>query len=298
LSSKSSKVRRSSSWRSLKERGNNYIGHFSSRTLSADELHRNQKNKRTNPQISHSPVSNLNSQRQTTSGGGLNSIRLSNCDASISLSTTNSSKRFHRLSSRKSQQSVVQRNNAHSGGGDSGYSEESFATTTISSIKRPLHTSCPHCHCEQRSSFNYYQKTSSSSSSATDSSLSDTTIHKNTNSKDLYYHAFQQKQSLSASRSYPHIKPLPKTNPNQSMNSSSQQQLRKRAKSLQARRRRHLSCDGSLSTTKTQHQQATNNHVIENLFANRFLFKVRYLDFFDIESDSNSSSFHSHWNSH
>ncbi len=44
MSPKSHKVRRSSSWRSLKERGNNYIGHFTSRTLSVDELHRNEKN--------------------------------------------------------------------------------------------------------------------------------------------------------------------------------------------------------------------------------------------------------------
>ncbi len=36
-------MRRSSSWRSLKERGNNYLEHFTSRTLSVDELHRNQK---------------------------------------------------------------------------------------------------------------------------------------------------------------------------------------------------------------------------------------------------------------
>lgn len=262
LSSKSNKVRRSSSWRSLKERANNNNnnshGYFTSRTLSADELHRNQKinsiQKQPNHQISNSPVICSNRQRQKASG--LNSIRLSNCDASISLSTTNSNKQFHRLSSKKSQQSIS-RKQMHSGGGDSGYSEESF----VSSLKRPLHTSCPHCHCEQRSSFNHYQKStkhsSSSSSSTTDSSLSDTTIHKNVNSTDLYYHLFQQKQSLSASRSYPHIKPLPRTIQNSSNPSS--QQPRKRTKSLSAkRRRRHLSCDGSL-WTKTQNQQQQTN---------------------------------------
>ncbi|CAF1539848.1 unnamed protein product, partial [Adineta ricciae] len=37
-SSKSHKVRRSSSWRSLKERGNSYLSHFTSRTQSVDEL--------------------------------------------------------------------------------------------------------------------------------------------------------------------------------------------------------------------------------------------------------------------
>lgn len=221
--------------------------------------------------VLHSPVVSLNRQRQKASG--LNSIRLSNCDASVSLSTTNSNKQIHRLSSKKSQQSF-RRNQMQSGGGDSGYSEESFATTTISSLKRPLHTSCPHCHCEQRSSFNHYQQkltkhSSSSSSSSTsssaatsstaDSSLSDTTIHKNVNSTDLYYHLFQSKQVLSASRSYPHIKPLPKTIPNQPTNSSQQQQ-RKRTRSLNVRRRRHLSCDGSLWTKPqpSQQQQQTN----------------------------------------
>jgi hypothetical protein len=62
---------------------------------------------------------------------------------------------------RKQQQQIFSTLSHHSGGGDSGYSEESFATR---SYQRPLHTSCPHCHCEQRSSFNNYQKSSSDSS--------------------------------------------------------------------------------------------------------------------------------------
>lgn len=161
------------------------------------------------------------------------SIRLSNIDSTTSLSRK--PKRFNRLLSRKNDQDIYIRNNTNSGGGDSGYSEESFATTRISSLKRPLHTSCPHCHCEQRSSFNNYKK--SIENSSTDSSTSDTTI----NTSQLYYKYYQNKQYLSSSRSYPHIKPLPKTNNEQE----------KKSKTISARRRRHLSCDSSL-WTKTQ----------------------------------------------
>jgi hypothetical protein len=137
-----------------------------------------------------------------------------------------------RFSSRKFDQQNFSRNNTNSGGGDSGYSEESFTTTTISSSKRPLHTSCPHCHCEQRSSFKNYKK--SIENCSTDSSTSDTTI-------DTSQYYYQQKQSLSASRSYPHIKPLPKTTIEQ----------QKRSRTIAAKRRRHLSCDSSL-WTRTQ----------------------------------------------
>jgi hypothetical protein len=198
--------------------------------------------------VSPSPILNLIHSRQKPSG--LNPIRLSNCDASISLSTN--PKRPSRLSSRKSprksdQQPIFSRNNTNSGGGDSGYSEESFATTTISSSKRPLHTSCPHCHCEQRSSFINYKK--SMENSSTDSSTSDTTINKQINTPDFYYRLFQQKQLLSASRSYPHIKPLPKT--------ITKPSIQQRTKSIAAKRRRHLSCDSSL-WTRTQTQQPIN----------------------------------------
>ena len=123
----------------------------------------------------------LTHQRRKTSP-----IRLSNCDGPNNLSTNH--KRFDRLSStlvnysdknfstkshRKNLQqgfSTLSRHNTNSGGGDSGYSEDSFATTTISSHTRPLHTSCPHCHCEQRSSFNNYKNQIPNSS--TDSSTS------------------------------------------------------------------------------------------------------------------------------
>ncbi len=156
---------------------------------------------------------------------------------------------MNRLSSQKSLRKVDQqtfsRNNTNSGGGDSGYSEESFATTTISSSKRPLHTSCPHCHCEQRSSFKNYKK--SLENSSTDSSTSDTT----TNTPQYYHQLPQQKRSLSASRSYPHIKPLPKT----TIQQTPQQQ--KRARTVAARRRRQLSCDSSL-WARTQTQQSIN----------------------------------------
>ncbi len=273
MSSKSSKVRRSSSWRSLKERGNNYIGHFTSRTLSVDELHRNQKNpsirKQQHDRISHSPIVNLIPQRHKPSGS--NPIRLSNCDASTSLSTDSKSFNYSssKKSSRKSDQQIYSRNNTHSGGGDSGYSEDSFATTTISSSKRPLHTSCPHCHCEQRSSFQNYRKSIGNSSS--DSSSSDTTIHKEINNEQFYYRPCQQKQSLSASRSYPHIKPLPKT--------TTTKTPIQRKRTMAIKRRRHLSCDSSL-WTKTQPQQPINlvRFLINRLFIHYPLYSRSHLN--------------------
>ncbi|CAF2503419.1 unnamed protein product [Rotaria sp. Silwood2] len=284
LSSKPNKVRRSTSWRSLKERGSNYIEHFTTRTLSVDELHRNDKQYQKNTSLrkqeynrrdlSHSPVSNSTHQHQKTSGR--NRIRLSNCDASTSLPTSH--KRFDRLSStfvnysdrykrqnsstkshRRNNQEIYSINNKYNAGGDSGYSEESFSTTT-SSHTRPLHISCPHCHCEQRSSFNHYKK--SIENSSTDSSTSDTIINKPMNSSDFYYHLFQKKHSLSASRSYPHIKPLPKTTiqsqqTKPSTQEQQQQQPQRQMKTNGAKRRRHLSCDSSL-WPKTQTQQSDN----------------------------------------
>ncbi|CAF1205320.1 unnamed protein product [Rotaria sordida] len=284
LSLKSNKVRRSTSWRSLKERGSSYIEHFTSRTLSVDELHRHAKQHQKHTclrkqeynrhDFSHSPMSNLPNQCQKTSG--LNQIRLSNCDASISFLTSH--KRFDRLSStfanyssryrkqnlstkshRRNNQEIFSINNTNSAGGDSGYSEESFSTTT-SSYTRPLHISCPHCHCEQRSSFNSYKK--SIENSSTDSPTSDTIINKQRNSSDFYYHLFQQKQALSASRSYPHIKPLPKTTIQSQTNKfaikEQQQKLpHRQTRTKGAKRRRHLSCDGSL-WPKTQTQQSVN----------------------------------------
>ncbi|CAF1387065.1 unnamed protein product [Adineta steineri] len=278
-SSKFNKLRRSSSWRSLKERGNNYIGHLTSRTLSFDELHRNDKQHQKNNssrkrqynrrQLSHSPILNLTSQRPKLSTA--NTIYLSNSDTSKNLPTT--AKHFDRLSTtlvkysdkdkkptlstksyRRNQQQILTRNNTSSGGGDSGYSEESFATTTLSSyIRRPLHTSCPHCHCEQRSSFKNYKK--STENYSTDSSTSDTTINKEIHSPDFYFRLFQQKQSLSASRSYPHIKPLPKTTIQSQINKPSQQQQQQRqTKSRTAKRRRHLSCDSSLCSKTLTYQ--------------------------------------------
>lgn len=150
-------------------------------------------------------------------------------------------------------QSILTRNNTHSGGGDSGYSEESFATTTVSSSKRPLHTSCPHCHCEQRSSFNQYEKSVEHYLSDS-SSTSDTTINKDIQATDFF--STQYQQSLSASRSYPHIKPLPKTKP-----------IIQRRKSLtnKRRRRRHLSCDSSL-WNRTQPPPST--HLVRISHAN------------------------------
>jgi hypothetical protein len=165
------------------------------------------------------------------------------------------SKHFNRLSSLKTGQQIFSKTNRNSGGGDSGYSEESFATTTKSSSKPPLHKSCPHCHCEQRSSFNNYKK--SIENSSTDSSTSDTII----NTPQLYYEIFQEKQSLSTSRSYPHIKPLPKT--------TIQQQQQKRPRTIAAKRRRNLSCDSSL-WRRTQTQQPMNLvRSNKNIFSNK-----------------------------
>ena len=206
--------------------------------------------------------------RQRHKSAGLNAIRLSNCDDSPSLSSYQ--KRFDRLSStfihysdvekrgnastkssrRNDQQSfsTLSRHNTSSGGGDSGYSEDSFAATNMFlSQTRPLHTSCPHCHCEQRSSFVNVSKSQKSLSS--ESSTSDTTINKETLSSDPHSHRCRDKHSLSASRSYPHIKPLPKTTTtttSQTSQSSPQQRPSRTLTAKRRRRRRHVSCDSSL----------------------------------------------------
>ena len=116
-------VRRSSSWRSLKDRP-----HLSSRTRSVDELDRK------------------------------------------------ASKERHRTRP----PSISQ------GGADSGYSEDSLPAGL-----RPLHMSCPHCHCEQHSSFSTYPKSVKDLST----SVSSTTIDDKASA------------SLSTSRSYPHLPP-------------------------------------------------------------------------------------------
>ena len=137
--------------------------------------------------------------------------------------------------------STVSRQNTNSGGGDSGYSEESFATK---SCQRPLHTSCPHCHCEQRSSFINYRKSRTDSSA--ESSPSD--IQRN---PPLRFATTNDEQRLDAreniliSRSYPHIRSLPKAAIVQSQPPAH--------RTLAERRRRNLSCDNSLWTrTQTQ----------------------------------------------
>ncbi|CAF1612819.1 unnamed protein product [Rotaria magnacalcarata] len=275
VSSKSNKVRRSTSWRSLKERGNNYIEHITSRALSVDEIHQNDKKYKQNTSIrkekynrrdpSHSP--STDSTHQCQRKAGLNRIRLSNCDASTSLPTNhnhfygssstcvnyadrNKKQNLSTKSHRRNNREKFSTNKINSVGGDSGYSEESFSTT-ISSYTRPLHTSCPHCHCENRSSFNNYKK--SRGSSLTDSPTSDTTINKQIHSSDFYYHLLQHKQILSASRSYPHIKPLPKTMLRSQTIKPSIKQQQRHNRPYGSKRRRHLSCDSSLwSRTQTQ----------------------------------------------
>lgn len=236
--------------------------------------------------VAHSPIMTLTSPSKKSSGS--NSIRGSRADASRSLSAN--ARQFDRLSStlvhysendaqslpaaplstkshRRSKQQTFARNNTSSGGGDSGYSEESFATTTLSSYTRPLHTSCPHCHCEQRSSFhNYKRAMKKASSSSTDSTTSDTTRNKKFHSPDVYFRFLEQKQSLSASRSYPHIKPLPKANVTKLSHEPQDQQAQqhKRAKTFAAKRRRHLSCDSPLYS-RTHAQPSTNIVSVDEL---------------------------------
>ncbi|CAF1103081.1 unnamed protein product [Adineta ricciae] len=209
LSTRSTRVRRSSSWRSLKERSTNPI---SSRTLSVDELHRNHKQSHKTKRNDFLDVSH---KRQKSPTGAKSSMRFDRLSSTLVQYTDPNRKTLRRVSRQQNDQQGFSTLSRSSGGGDSGYSEESFATR---SFRRPLHTSCPHCHCERRSSFNNYKK--SRENSSTESSPFD-------------------KENLLTSQSYPHIKPLPKV-PLQS-----QQKL---TRTLAEKRRRNLSCDGSLWT--------------------------------------------------
>ncbi|UJR07729.1 hypothetical protein I4U23_012014 [Adineta vaga] len=232
LSIRSNKVRRSSSWRSLKERGTNTI---SSRTLSVDELHRNNKqcHKTKFNDSFHSPIIGLQSHRQKLSNGALNCNRFDRLSSTL-VHYTDPNKTTHRRNNRQQNgQQMSSTLSRSSGGGDSGYSEESFGTR---SFRRPLHTSCPHCHCERRSSFNNYKK--SRQNSSTESSPSDLIVanQERKKSSDIDYYS---KENLLSSQSYPHIKPLPKVNT---------QLQQKPKRTLAEKRRRNLSCDGSLWT--------------------------------------------------
>ncbi|CAF3166007.1 unnamed protein product, partial [Rotaria sp. Silwood2] len=235
-SSRSNKVRRTSSWRSLKERTNNSI---TSRTFSVDELHRNNKQfqniQRRHP--SPSSMTGLSHCQQQLSNDGTNHTRFDRLSSTL-VNYSDTKKKIQRRNNRKQfEQQIVSTLSHHSGGGDSGYSEENFATR---SFKRSLHTSCPHCHCEQRSSFNNYKKIKNNSS--TESSSSDI-ISKN-EIKKLSYNDYYNKENLSSSQSFPHIKTLPKGN------IQSQQKI---IRTLADKRRRNLSCDGSIwMRTQTQ----------------------------------------------
>ena len=207
--------------------------------------------------VSHSPITNFTDRRQKSLGS--NGIRLSNCNAAAA-DLSRSHKRFNCLSSKwinhqrkqnllitsleENNQQIFSRNNTSSRGGDSGYSEESFAVTT-SPYSRPFHTSCPYCRCEQRSSFTNYRRPEENSCS--DSSTSHVTIHKQLNPQLFHNELFGRQQPLSASRSYPHIKPLPKT-----IKLPMQQQ--RRTQTIGTKRRRHFSCEGSFNS-KAQAQQ-------------------------------------------
>ena len=121
----------------------------------------------------------------------------------------------------------------HSGGVDSGYSEENFP---IRSYKRLLHTRCPYCYCERSLSFNNNRKKLRNNSS-TESFPSDIiTTKENQNSS---YIDCCNREKLLFSQSYPHIKPIPRTN------FHSKQQI---TRTLADKRQRNLSCDASLWT--------------------------------------------------
>ena len=165
---------------------------------------------------SHSPTKNLTYSHSTRNHTRFD--RLSSTLVTYSNSTKNSSHR------KQCEQQLFSTLSYHSGEADSGYSEESFPTK---SIQQRLHRSCPHCHCEQRSSFNNYKKFLNNSSS--DSSPSDIIIH----NKELE----KSSENLFCSQSYSHIKPLKK------LNIQSKQKL---TRTLTDKRRRNLSCDGSL----------------------------------------------------
>ena len=261
---------RSSSWRSLKERRHHPI---SSRTLSVDQLHRNKKlhhKSHSSRQskapgfiarndvslVSHSPIVCLNAcHRKLSEGNATNSHIHFDRLASNLVSYSDHQRRHSQENlSRKSQRrtytdqplvvsaySTVSRRNTNSGGGDSGYSEESFATK---SCQRPLHTSCPHCHCEQRSSFVNYRKSRTDSSA--ESSPSDIQRHPPLRfATSIDYQVHDERENLLISRSYPHMRSLPKAAVVQSQPAVH--------RTLAERRRRNLSCDNSLWTrTQTQ----------------------------------------------
>ena len=211
----------------MRERGNNIS--INSRTYSVDELHRN------HPQfnrlrrrdgkliillslsnilvilVSQSPLKNLPSQsRRKLSADPPSHTRFDRLSTNlIDYSNTKKNKSSHAQ--------VFSTLSHHSNGADSGYSEESFLTSRT--CQRPIHTSCPHCHCEQRSSFNSYQKLPKTTISSSDSSPSD----------------------------------LPKSYENLSHSQLKSSQTRP-SRTLQDKRRRNLSCDGSLWSRSQQHK--------------------------------------------
>ncbi len=222
---RSNKIRRSNSWRSLKERGNHSI---TSRAYSVDELHRNhkqfQKSRRRDciffPSFffvhiisilaSHSPIKNLSYSHRKCSNDVPSHTRFDRLSSTLVNYSNPKKQSLHR---KQFDQPIFSTLSHHSGGGDSGYSEESFATK-----------SCPHCHCQQRSSFHNYRKLLNKNSS-TDSSPSD--IRKSSD-------------NLLSSRSYSYIPPIEK----------SQQKV---IRTLTEKRRRNLSCDASIwSRPQTQ----------------------------------------------
>lgn len=174
-------------------------------------------------------------------------INTIDCCQKSSHDTTNHT-RFNRLSSTfinysKKKKNLQNRNHQtlfeqqmcstmshYSTGGDSGYSEESFAAR---SCKRSLHTSCQVCHCEQRSSFKAYKKLRNNST--TQSSPSDI-INKNEQQKSSHIE-YHNGENLFASQSYSHIK---------SITTSNLQAKQKVTRTLRDKRRRNLSCDSSL----------------------------------------------------
>jgi hypothetical protein len=193
--------------------------------------------------VSHSPIISLTHQRRKLSdcNGAIRHTRFDRLSSTL-VNYSDKNKHLSRKSQRRKQfeQQIFSTLSRNSGGGDSGYSEESFATR---SCRRPLHTSCPHCHCERRSSFNNYKKLRNNSS--TESSPSDIITNKEIKlSTDFDYQISQDKQNLLSSQSYPHIKPLPK------INIQPQQRI---TRTLTDKRRRNLSCDSSL-WTRTQRQ--------------------------------------------
>ncbi|CAF3555876.1 unnamed protein product [Rotaria socialis] len=238
-SSKSNKVRRTSSWRSLKEHTNNSIV---SRTFSVDQLHRNSKKFRNTQQQNPSPSSLIDATHcsQKLPNDTKNYTHFDRLSSTL-VNYSNSQKASQRRHSQKQfEQQMLLTLSQRSTECDSGYSEENFATR---SCKRSLHTSCPHCHCEQRSSFDNYKKLRNNSS--TESSPSDIVIKneiRKSSDTDCY-----NNENVFASQSYPHIKSISKTN------IQAQQKL---TRTLLEKRRRNLSCDSSL-WMRTQTQKPT-----------------------------------------